>query len=74
MLSNLLKNKIGCKCLMVIAIIVEEKLLCLLVVVRASEMVGDVTFICLKIAFQSGFITEEDNKIGTDDMSLNLFI
>jgi hypothetical protein len=25
MLSNLLKNKIGCKCLMVIAIIVEEK-------------------------------------------------
>jgi hypothetical protein len=59
---------------MVIAIIVEEKLLYLLVVVRASEMVGDVTFICLKITFQSAFITREDNKIGTNDMSLNLFI
>jgi len=59
---------------MVIAIIVEEKLLYLLVVVRASEMVGDVTFICLKITFQSAFITGEDNKIGTNDMSLNLFI
>jgi hypothetical protein len=28
----------------------------------------------MKIAFQSAFITGKDNKIGTDDMSLILFI
>jgi len=54
--------------------LVKYNLLYLLVVVRASEMVEDTTFIRLKMASQSAFSTRKDSKIGTNNVSFNLFI
>jgi hypothetical protein len=44
------------------------------VVVRALEVVGDVTFIHLKLITRSTFSAEKDGKQRLDDMSLILFI
>jgi hypothetical protein len=55
--------------------LVKYNLLYLLVVVRAPEVVKDVTFIHLKVASQSAsFSTRKDSKIGINNVSLNLFI
>jgi hypothetical protein len=44
------------------------------VVVGVLEEVEDATFIRLNMVTRSAFSTQEDNKIGIDDISLNLFI
>jgi hypothetical protein len=44
------------------------------VVIGDSKVVGDATFIRLKVTTQWTLSVEEDNKIGTNDMSLNFFI
>ena len=43
-------------------------------VVEVPEEVKDAIFIRLNMVTQSAFLTQEDNKIGIDNMSLNLFI
>jgi hypothetical protein len=54
--------------------LVEEVFLNLLVVVRAPEVVGDCTFIRLKMTSQSALSVGKNNKTRTNDVSLNLFI
>jgi hypothetical protein len=44
--------------------LVEGKLLCRMVVVKAPEVVKDVTFICLKLHPDHLLSIEEDNKQG----------
>jgi hypothetical protein len=44
-----------------------------LVVIRPPEVVGDITFIHLKIISQSTFLAGEDNETRINNMSLNLF-
>jgi hypothetical protein len=46
----------------------------LLVVIKAPEIVEDTIFISLKMMSRLAFLIEENNKIRTQDMSLNIFI
>ena len=45
-----------------------------MVMVGVPEMVKNATSIRLDMATRSAFSAEEDNKTGTNDVSLNLFI
>lgn len=43
-------------------------------VVEVPKEVDDAIFIRLNMVTRSAFLTQEDNKTGIDNMSLNLFI
>jgi hypothetical protein len=44
-----------------------------MVVIGVPKMVREATFIHLNVTTQSTFSTEENNKIGAEDVSRNLF-
>jgi hypothetical protein len=49
--------------------LVKGNLLCQMVLVGVPEMLGDATFIHLKVAIQLAFSAEEDNKTMTNNVS-----
>jgi hypothetical protein len=51
----------------------QENFLYQMVVIGVPKMVREATFIHLNVTTQSTFSTEENNKIGAEDVSRNLF-